>query len=79
MYGCLKIKACDKKIEDKLRSKKLKKGKRKCLKGLKVHISSRLSEQLKGKLRKRIKLSLMRHGLLLLLGLLVKNFTITSE
>jgi hypothetical protein len=27
----------------------------------------------------RIKLNLMRHGLLLLLGLLVKKFTITSE
>jgi hypothetical protein len=60
-------------------SKKLKKGKRKGLEGLKVHISSRLSEQLKGELRKRIELSLMSHGLLLLLRLLVKNFTITLE
>jgi hypothetical protein len=54
-------------------SKKLKKGKRK---GLKVHSSPKLNEQLKGDLRKKIELSLMGHHLLLLLGLLVKDFIV---
>jgi hypothetical protein len=44
---------------------------------LKVHISFKLGEQFKGELKKRIELSLMRHGLLL--RLLVKDFTITLE
>jgi len=46
---------------------------------LKVHSSPKLSEQLKGKLGKKIELSLMGHGLLLLLGLLVKDFTVTLK
>jgi len=46
---------------------------------LKVHISFKLGEQFKGELKKRIELSLMRHGLLLLLRLLAKDFTITLE
>jgi hypothetical protein len=64
----------DKEIVNKL--KELKKGKRK---GLKVHSSPKLSEQFKGKLRKKIKLNLMGHGLLLLLRILVKDFTITLK
>jgi hypothetical protein len=57
-------------------SKKIKKGKRK---GLKVHSSPKLNEQLKGDLRKKIELSLIRYCLLLLLGLLVKNFAVTLK
>jgi hypothetical protein len=69
----------NKKITNKLREQKVKKGKKKGLEGLKVHSSPKLNEHFKGKLRKRIKLNLMRHGLLLLLGLLVKDFKITLE
>jgi hypothetical protein len=53
----------DKEIVNKLKEQKIKKRKRK---GLKVHSSPKLSEQLKGGLRKKIELSLMGHGLLLL-------------
>jgi hypothetical protein len=38
-----------------------------------------LNEQLKGGLKKKIELNLMGHGLLLLLGLLMKDFTITLK
>jgi len=60
------------------RNKKWEKGKRKDKEGLKLYNLPRLSECLKGKL-KRIKLISMMHGLVLLLGLLVKDSTIISK
>jgi hypothetical protein len=55
------------------------KGGEKIQKGLKYTTYFRLFKQFKGKLKRRINLNSMMHGLALLLRMLVKDFTITLE
>jgi hypothetical protein len=57
----------------------VKKGERKDKEGLKLYNLPKHNECLKGKLRRRIMLISMMHGLVLLLGLLVKDSTIISK
>jgi hypothetical protein len=66
----LKQKVVDKEIIDKIRELKWEKDHER----LKVHLP-KFKKQLKGELRRKIKLSSMTHDLLLVLGLLVKDST----
>jgi hypothetical protein len=74
----LKYKVMDKEVDEKIKELKAKeKEENRLKKRLKVH-SSNLSE-LKGELRRTIELNSMMHGLLLLLGLIMKDFIKTSK